>query len=325
MNALFECSLALKNAKMQFSNNGFVRMKEIWDHYSAMRWAICSPPLLDVHNHPTTGLWPSMQWFGELWEGADIVPGDLSIVGHSDDPSLPIGRYFESLVCAFFERHPDFVVVARNVVMVSEGRTIGECDLVVQSNLTKEFFHIELGCKYYLSAENRGDWSTWKGRNTQDTLQLKWDKLQQQLHLFELPVGRAWLEERGISRIQPMCLLKGYAFVPQRSLDRARLPKWHHPRQHVGWYLNLHEWPLEKNEIRQWILLPKAWWLVFPVVAFAEIADRLMDNRSLYEQLVVLFKSKKHRGWLVAQVMDQDGKALELSRGMVVDPTWPMT
>lgn len=288
-----------------------------------MRWAICSSPLLDVHATQTRGRWPSIQWFQELWDSAQIRPEDLAELRIGDDPQVPIGRYFERLVGAFFELHPDYQVVAKNLVIVHMGRTIGECDLVIQHRTNQSYYQIELACKYYLGTQHSGDWADWKGRNVRDTLQTKWEKLQQQLQLFEHPAGKAWLQSLAIPKIETVCFLKGYVFVPWSELQRAKLPRWHHSHQHVGWYTHLHEWSAKDSTIRQWLILPKAWWLVFPDIDFALLEKQLLDGEMLYEQLHAMFKTKRHRGWLIAQVMEKDGKAYELSRGMVVDRTWP--
>lgn len=298
-------------------------MPAVWDHYTAMRWAICSAPFLDVHATRSSIVWPSSQLLEQWWTTSGIWPNEEFVVEGCEDPQLPIGRYFERLVAAFFDRHPDWQVIDRNVVLTADGRTLGECDLIVQNQLDGQCFQIELACKYYLGAAPNSDWSNWKGRNVRDTLLSKWNKLNDQLHLFDQPAGRDWLSANGIERIQPMGFLKGYAFVPRHELHRAKLPRWHHPRQHVGWYVHLNQWPHEQGSPRQWLILPKPWWLVFPDIAFDELEPHLLDNRAVDEQLHLLFKNKRYRGWLIAQIDAHEGRAIEVSRGMVVDNTWP--
>jgi uncharacterized protein len=291
------------------------------DHKSAMRWAICSAPLLEIKPNHSGAFWPTYSWFMDLWESAD-----LPSVVHLDEEvaeNMPIGRYFELLVRNFFEYHPDWRVVANQVVLSADGQTSGECDLLIEDCHTRTLYHLEVACKYFLGSAQSSDWSNWKGRNTADTLANKMKKLETQSNLFTTAIGQLWLRENELPQVRKMVWLKGYLFVPMATMLKPKFPRWHCDRARVGWYLPLtalQHWP---EQTKQWLILPKVWWIVFPNLSHAQIEDHLMNMSELSEQLRQMMMQHKQRGWLIAQVDCEDGQAVERTRGMVVDDRWP--
>lgn len=294
------------------------------DHLRAMRWAVCSSPILEVHRSPAGTLWPTLDWFQQLWNSSEWSAEQIDLHLRDLQTDMPIGRYFESLVRVFFELHPDWELLHHNVVLFQEGNTLGECDLVIQSKVDGMIYHLELACKYYLGYPSQSDWGCWMGRNTRDTLELKWNKLEQQLGLLRTAPGVEWLQQQGITTYRTMAWLKGYVFVPSSEIIQPKLPRWHHPKLQVGCYMPLRVLRQMPDLPKQWLILPKSWWLVFPERSFAEIETYLLSANDLHDALLQQFKVFRHRGWLVAQVMESDGLAYELARWMVVDDRWPL-
>ena len=120
------------------------------DHLRAMRWAVCSAPILEVKHSPKGTLWPSLDWFQHMWNVADWSEEQIELYLVDLQSNMPIGRYFEALVRVFFQHHPSWELLHHNVVLFQDGNTLGECDLVIQSKVDGMIYHLELACKYYL-------------------------------------------------------------------------------------------------------------------------------------------------------------------------------
>jgi uncharacterized protein len=293
------------------------------DHLRAIEWAIASAPMLDIREGTLDAQWPDARWFLNLWEGFPERDRLAQLLGERSWKAATIGKYFEELVGAFFDLHPDWRIIGQHVVLQQGTRTLGECDLIVEDLIEKRIYHIELACKYYLSARASSHWSHWLGRNTADSLEIKMNTLERQIHLLDTSEGKAWREEQALDKVTKLVWLKGYSFVHRTSIMKPTLPRWHHRQGAVGWWLSIDEWTCFENAPRQWLLLPKKWWLVFPMIAFTEVEEQLMDDAALLVAIRHLFKNTHHRGWLIAQIGNREDQAVELTRGMVVDARWP--
>jgi len=118
-----------------------------------------------------------------------------------------------------------YQMLARNVQVNAERRTIGECDFIVESR-NGEITHIELALKYYLQ-HHRADthWSNWIGPNAIDRLDKKLARmLEHQLPMGNHPGTRAKLKE--VSQafkhspqapIDSQYVLKGCLFNPAQD------------------------------------------------------------------------------------------------------------
>jgi uncharacterized protein len=293
------------------------------DHLEAMEWAIASAPMLDLRSGTLGAQWPDSRWFLDLWEGFPERDRLEQWLADRSWKAATIGKYFEELVSAFFDLHPDWRIIGQHVVLQRGSRTLGECDLIVEDVIDKRIYHIELACKYYLSPHASKRWSQWIGRNTADTLDLKMNTLERQIQLLDTAEGKVWREEQAVAKVIKLIWLKGYCFVPRARITQPILPRWHHPQGAVGWWLNVDDWPIYENTPRQWLLLPKQWWLVFPKIVYTEVEEQLMDDSAVLFSLRQLFKKTPHRGWLIAQIGNHEDQAVELTRGMVVDAHWP--
>ncbi|MEX2597499.1 MAG: DUF1853 family protein [Salibacteraceae bacterium] len=129
-----------------------------------------------------------------------------------------LGRYAEWLFEHYLKWHPDWKLHFTNLQIISNQRTIGEMDFIVEHIESKQIYHIELACKFYLyDSTNENGLRAWTGPNKKDRLYEKHHHLlQHQLPLLYHSKTVAWFEKQGMdaSQFEQKISFKGFAFVP---------------------------------------------------------------------------------------------------------------
>ena len=198
-----------------------------------LAWAVGSAPLI---RQPSIGqqithdgnecMWPDSRWFRslyrgsiELFERADASPDELDdLLAAQKDRRL--GKYYETLWYYFFANHPGYEVLASNLQVIIDGRTLGEFDFIVLDKAAGRTIHVEVAVKFFLAAGDpeRGgtrDMANWYGPNLRDRLDQKVDHLnQRQVRLASQPEVGEYLSTLGISIDGCMVFLKGRLFYP---------------------------------------------------------------------------------------------------------------
>jgi len=145
--------------------------------------------------------------------------------------SSRLGIRFEALLSFWLNDHSnhwhDFELLAKNIQLKDEKRTIGEVDFIIENKLTHEIEHWELSLKFYLG-EGALQPYEWRGLNDRDTFGRKIKHtLQKQFN-----VDRIHLPELGEKTINKrVAIFKGRLFYPDQVLDSAKesLANWLHP------------------------------------------------------------------------------------------------
>lgn len=125
-----------------------------------------------------------------------------------------LGFYAEFLLKFWLSHSPHWTLLAHNIA-VSEGKqTIGAIDFIAQTKEgnDSQIYHIELTCKYYLSADTKPKESSFIGFNPKDCLNKKVDKLKQQLTLTYHP-NFLFTEDNIVSNIKNVSLVRGNAYT----------------------------------------------------------------------------------------------------------------
>ncbi len=133
-----------------------------------------------------------------------------------------LGFYAESLLTFWFTHSPHWQLLARNVVVSENTRTIGSLDFITQTQNTDtpKFYHIELTCKYYFSRHEPTTEASFIGLNPTDHLNKKTNKLVQQLALIKHPNLRALRQQNNWKNITSTSIVRGTAFTPSGSLPQ---------------------------------------------------------------------------------------------------------
>ncbi|MGV2287494.1 DUF1853 family protein [Trinickia sp. YCB016] len=238
-----------------------------------------------------------------------------------------LGRYAECLLGYFLQHGPAACLVAANVALRRAGRTLGECDFLVETASGKRL-HWELAVKCYLHAGGaRASMADYVGPNLQDRLDLKFTHLLD----HQLPLSAreefASLGHRGPWDAQ--MYVKGWLFyrwsdAAEEGDAAAPPPAEIHPAHARGWWLARCDLPgFAASHAEAWAVLPRLAWLAprrrVPVDDGAGAAARLLDSDALTEQLA------QQSGPTMVAAFARDGGAhwFERSRGFVVPNDWP--
>ena len=263
-------------------------------------WAVKSPPLVSSKDN----IWPEVDWFRD-W---DVK----AFRSESSNPNQKLGLYFEKTLHDWIEQEPKLALLARNLVVRSNARTLGEFDLIVRNENLIE--HWEIAVKFFLGIGNRKKIGHWIGPNPRDTLERKLDSLEnRQIRLGDNPDAKRILEQKDIKIDSRRIIFKGRLFHPYKmfKMSRFEFPKDINLSHEKGWWLSwekLDSHPELKNS--SFKLLEKREWLAQlknidteEMISFDELKDRCA---SIFTSHVAII----------------NGEGDELSRGFVVSKDW---
>jgi len=127
-----------------------------------------------------------------------------------------LGQHFENLTAALIQHSKRYRLVARNLPLRLDGKTLGELDMLIQDRETGELMHWELALKFYLGLPGEPEERAWPGPdNPNDQLTRKIDHLyRQQLPRSTEPAVAALLAEQGLHVDRRLLLTRGRLFYP---------------------------------------------------------------------------------------------------------------
>lgn len=211
-----------------------------------LAFAIASPPLLSqwpaefaphrtIH-FPDDPFWQyHYQRYLPRLRALDDDPTELN-QSLAQLPSSRLGIRFEALLSFWLNDHSDhwhdFELLAKNIQLKDEKRTIGEVDFIIENKITGDIEHWELSLKFYLG-EGALQPFDWRGLNDRDTFGRKIKHtLERQFN-----VDRIQLPELGEKTIDKrIAIFKGRLFYPGQVADSAKesLTTWLDPRHLRG-------------------------------------------------------------------------------------------
>jgi hypothetical protein len=243
----------------------------------------------------------------------------------SEQRSQRLGVYFEHLWHFFLEQDPDVDLVAHNLPIHAQGRTIGEFDCIYFCHRRQCHVHLELAVKYFLSErrssvdEQASQWHEWLGPNANDRLDRKIHHLmRRQIRLGEQAQAIATLDDMGIRELAREVSVKGHLFQsvadplpPPRGFNsNCRLGR-HLPISALGDYLSR---PDDRHS-ETYLILPRVRWLS----AAVEHGPLAMDRQTLGNTLHRHF-SHEDRPQLVTSLNPAGN---EIQRFFVTPDNWP--
>jgi hypothetical protein len=226
-----------------------------------------------------------------------------------------LGHRFESLLAFFFSHSPAFELLHRNVVLIQDKNTRGEFDFIVKDLSKNCVLHIEVACKYYVGLKNSNGSKHWIGPNGHDSLYLKLEKLNQQIKVFSTEPGKNFLQENQLAINISKVFLKGYFFHHVREFPFVQMPKGANTHCNSGWFVFEEELSQFGDEVAQWLLLPKQYWMC--PFRFRLQKFNLMSGLEMKETVMRELR-RTQKAQMIIQVMEKDGILHELSRGFVI-------
>ncbi|MBY4722500.1 MULTISPECIES: DUF1853 family protein [Burkholderia] len=289
-------------------------------------WLLASPSLLTaVPDAPLARPWLDAvgQSAVEAWLAAlDAQPEPLHRALDGFRPTR-LGRYAECLLEYFLTHGPSLRLVAANLPLRSNGKTLGEVDFLVDAPDGRRL-HWELAVKCYLCAPVQAGASLadFVGPNLVD----RFDRKRRRLLEHQLRLG----DRDGFARLgygapsDAQMFIKGWLFYPHGaplppvSVEIA-------PDHPHGFWLTHAQWPAwaaEQGADVAWSVLPRLAWLAPRRAAAGSGFEPDMLAATL--ELPPVLTTREAPALIGIHEKGSDGTWRETARGFVVPDDWPV-
>ena len=196
-----------------------------------LAWAISTPPIISSAVYPCR--WPTSAWYQENYKDTLSWFRELdqdcssldSLLAQQKDRRL--GKYFETLWFYWLSHHPRYDVLAHNLQIIIDGKTLGEIDFILFDKKNKKTLHWEMAVKFYLGIDDTRQMRNWHGPNLRDRLDLKVNHLLNKQSIVSKDNRIAeWLQKQGLVVDQCAVILKGRLyyhwsqFVDKKFVDK---------------------------------------------------------------------------------------------------------
>ncbi len=291
-----------------------------------LAWVMASPSLISDVSHAVDDVWCRDVFDASLsaLQRLDVSPAPLLSVLEKDQ-SHRLGRYFEVLVAYWLGEIIGSEIVAQNLTISDDSRQLGEFDLLFRDRVTQRVMHWELSVKFYLKYGDQ-----FIGPNSQDTLYKKMTKVfESQLLLSQREEACEQLKPLIADEpVYPAAFIKGRLFYPAKSNWRnPEIIEGISPDHSRGWWCyhgELSRWVSQCDVEHRWMILEKMEWLS-SVVRLPEAREEttgLMTSREL-SHFINNYFVRAYKALMVTELEYRQGYWIEVSRGVVVDDSWP--
>ncbi|WP_236235538.1 DUF1853 family protein [Pseudomonas faucium] len=286
-----------------------------------LAWVLLSPPLLSAppcpQRHPLAGsAWAADPGRLKSWlQGLDSDQQPLR-QWLAKLTSRRLGLYYESLWQFALRHAPGIELLAANLAIRDQSRTLGELDILLRDG--DGTHHLELAIKLYLGpVDGAGrDPAKWLGPGCHDRLGTKLAHLAgHQLPMSGQAHSRTALAGVGVQQqVQAHLWLAGYLFYPWPG--HAQAPEGANPQHLRGRWIRRRDWPVTATE--HWQPLPRHAWLAPARVEADECWAPLQFAHWLAE-----LDSQAPAQMLVKLEPDSAGAWHEAERVFLVSDSWP--
>ncbi|SAK64489.1 hypothetical protein AWB77_02386 [Caballeronia fortuita] len=292
-----------------------------------LAWLLFAPDLLRKGDaelaHPFASA-PERETTLAWLDALDAAPQALH--DHARNPkSTRLGIYAESLLRFFLANGPAARLIAANVPLRYQRRTIGECDFLLEAANGAQL-HWELAVKFYLhidgeDASRAVRLSDYVGPNLQDRFDLKHARLVTHQLALSSRAEFAALGFGGPWRAQ--LFIKGRLFY--HGLNGARIePAPEIGADHLrGWWLTASEWREARANLpgddRAWVVQPRMAWLASRRLEAHAAQTLVAESDAMRARL----ENTLAPTMIAAYARDEAGSWIEQSRGFIVPDDWP--
>jgi len=291
-----------------------------------LAWAIVSPGLVDPSypaylNRVVDDAWcnTQVQRSYDWLAGLDQEPLPLHQFVAAR-PTRRLGHYFETLIAFWLTHMPDTQIIATNLQVQDDQRTLGEYDFLFR-NASGEVCHWEAAIKFYLQVEASTEQRSFIGPGTRDRLDLKLGRIfEHQLRLGHTPAGSNALPQ-GVRLDKTQAFIKGYLFYHEATLVKFAIAGVS-ANHLLGWWIrHSSESVPQTSSDSRWIIPPRLHWLApgrlqadAAVMTYSQLNSTLDQHFSLNKDALLVFEMTR----------GATGDWHERSRGFVTCSTWPV-
>ncbi|SFH20388.1 DUF1853 family protein [Modicisalibacter xianhensis] len=232
-----------------------------------------------------------------------------------------LGHYHEVLWHFLLDSAPGTRLLAHNLPVRDDKRTLGEIDVLYSARNDPQPIHLELAIKYYLGLPQgpgaADSQARWIGPGCADSLAIKRQRtIVSQLPLSHTHEARAVLRPYTDQTPLQHLAMPGTLFHPWSADETAGLPlpREATPEALMGDWLPIADWPAYLNGRQHWrgAFLNKPYWLAPPR------EETLEDLTTLTQALRAHFAQ-----WRAPRQLALRDPAGRWRRVFVVDDTWP--
>jgi hypothetical protein len=263
------------------------------------------------------------QWLLEL----DQNPEPL-LIHLSHLKSRRLGIYFEALWHFFLMHDSQLELIAHNIPIRSDQRTLGELDILYRDKSSGVCTHLELAVKFYLNTQTvhlSTQPSDFLGPNCKDRLDKKIARLvSHQSPLSGTPEGKQTLSALGVHAVQKKIVVKGWLFYYEPLLPSAENC---HPlsgRHQKGRWNHLSAFRETAHRHERWVVLEKRNWLSPATMLDAD--EHRPHNLLTADQLIPFLGetfATDQRPLMVCPMTQTDSTAREIERYFITPDNWP--
>ncbi|TVZ28419.1 hypothetical protein JM83_3545 [Gillisia sp. Hel_I_86] len=204
--------------------------------------------------------------------------------------NLVLGKRVEFFFLSAINASQELQIIAHNIQINDENRTLGELDFIVRDLQTSEILHIELMYKFYVyDPEIPNEMERWIGPNRKDSLLQKINKVKKnQFPILHTPQAENHIKDIGIDSkgiLQQICF-KAALFIPEK-LNTYNFPNINEECI-IGFWLHLKDFSKYNQKDFQFFAPEKQDWPMDP-----EYGEKWFSFEDISEQIQKLHLRNK--------------------------------
>ncbi len=181
--------------------------------------------------------------------------------------NIRFGQRMEYFMEAAFNSSARYKIIAKNLQIIHEKKTIGELDFLLRDEESQTYIHLEFVYKFYLfdPQYNENPLNCWIGSNRKDTLRAKIEKLKNhQLPILYRKETALYLQKLKIdsSEFEQQVCFKGQLFINYKESKFKE--KYLNSSAILGTYINLQDFTNLPNQQSLYFLPQKTHWVLDP-------------------------------------------------------------
>ncbi len=287
-----------------------------------LEWVVFSPPLITKIQNSGINFAENLfsenekSFFKELLTELEKNPSELIEFLERKNSHL-LGKYFEALVEYSLIKSPDKKLIAANLQINSNKKTLGELDFIYRDLVDNKIIHLETAGKFFIAHYNKYNKIELLGPNPNDSFDKKIEKIKSsQISLASTKEGKSKLSKIGVKeKVFARVFFKGYVFYSDENAD---MPEFLNPRHLQGKIMRVNNLCGINGKSYKWKILERKEW----VSPFAtEDEEILNDWKTLSGKVKSYFKNNDYP-LLISKIINVKRCFVETERYFILSENW---